>query len=283
VHDATWRPEGQPAKHLLDFLLDSLRSDFNARFIEATARLFRTCGLYGLWLSMLAVAAFAVLSARNGNALSNILSGAMLILLLIVLQYIAGKFCDALDRLNRTTEGSLPSTALPDGVALLCLAAGLIALFGSVPLAVETSMYSLIVLGVAGFIIYGFAAFASLNPSTLKISISPEKTPASREAINVILFLLKVKIRCVPVILGSGVLAGAIIMCDACYKAFSNPTSTIVAQLTAGTARTILIISAALPLVMYLLFLIYCLLLDLCRAVLTRSDESTVLSNQDRS
>jgi hypothetical protein len=280
--NTAWRPDEKSKKHPLDLLLDSLRSDFNARFINATSRLFRTCGLYGLWLGIVTIAAYAAISANNGNALGNLLSGVMVILLLVVLQYIAGKFCDALDRLNRKTGGSLASTALPDGVALLCLVAGLVALFGSVPLAVETSMYPIILLGIAGFIIFGFAAFAALNPSTLGISIAPDETPASHEAINVVLFLWKIKIRCVPVVFGAGVLAGTAMMGDACYEAFFNPDLSMPAQLTANIARTVLIVSAALPLVMYLSFLLYCLLLDLCRAVLARSGRSDATVDQNK-
>ncbi len=261
--------------HAVDLLLDSLRSDFNAKFVEVTASLFRACGLYGLWIAMIAVAAFAVLSIQDGNALSNLLSGAMVIVLLVVLQYVAGTFCDALDRLNRTTNGKLTSTALPDGVALLCLVAALVALFGSVPLAVEMSIYPVILLGIAGFIIYGFAAFAALNPSTLHITIGPDNASTGHEAINVILFLLKVKIRCVPVVLGSGVIAGAMIMFYACYEAYANPDALPAAQLVAGMAQTVLVVAAALPVVMYLLFLLCYLVLDLCRAVLGRTSRES--------
>lgn len=268
-------------KHPVDLLLNSLRSDFNARFVDATARLFRACGLYGLWIGMAAVAVFAVIAAINGDALGNLLSGAMVILLLVALQYIAGKFCDSLDRLNRTTGGVLASTTLPDSVALLSLVAGLAILFGSVPLAVQALMYPMILLGIAGFIICGFIAFAALNPSTLNITIAPDEPRASDEAIGVLTFLAKTLIRSVPVALGTGVIAGTLMMAYACYQTFSHPDNLFPAQFTAAASRTILITSAALPLAMYLLFLLYSLLLDLCRGVLTLPDKADRLEDQN--
>ena len=84
------------AWHLADLLLDSLRFDFNARFIDTTARIFRTCGLYGLLLAMVVTAAFAVIVAIESNTLGGLLWGVMMLLLLAALQYVAGKSCDAL-------------------------------------------------------------------------------------------------------------------------------------------------------------------------------------------
>ena len=238
----------------MDLLLDSLRSDFNARFVDTTARIFRTCGLYGLLLAMAVTAAFAVVVAMKSNTLGNLLWGVMMLLLLSALQYVAGKSCDALDRLNRATSGTLASTALPDCFALLSLVAGLVALFGSVPMAVSMLMYPLILLGIAGFIVCVYLAFVALNPSTLCISIVSEEAHASEEAICVLVFLQKVLMRSAPVALGAGVMAGTLMMGYACYEAFSGPEHLMSAQLTAAAARSTLIFSAALPLAAYLLF-----------------------------
>ena len=270
-----------PAWHLMDLLLDSLRSDFNARFVDTTARIFRTCGLYALLLAMVVTAVFAVVVAMKSNTLGNLLWGVMMLLLLAALQYVAGKSCDALDRLGRATNGTLTSTALPDCFALLSLVAGLVALFGSVPMAVSILMYPLILLGIAGFIICVYLAFVALNPSTLNISIVSEETHASEEAIRVLVFLQKVFMRSVPVALGTGVMAGTLMMGYACYEAFSGPTSLLSAQSTAAAARSTLIFSAVLPLAAYLLFLLSSLLLDIWRAILTLPGKLDELAEMD--
>jgi hypothetical protein len=272
---------GRPSWHAADFLLDSLRSNFNARFVDRSARDFQTCGLYGLLLAIILTAAFAVIVAINGNALGNLPSVVMMLLLLMALQYVAGKSCDALDRLNRATAGTLASTALPDCFALVCLVAGLVTLFGSVPMAASLSMYPLIVLGIAGFLVCVYLALAALNPSTLCISIVLEPVEASEEAIRVLLFLQKVLMRSVPVVLGAGVMAGTLMMGYACYEAFSGAGHLMSAQLTAAAARSTLLVSAALPPAAYLLSLSCSLSLDLCGAVLSLPDKLRKVRDTD--
>lgn len=256
-----------PSAHPVDRILHLLRSDFNARFVESASRLARDCGLYGLWFAVAAVATFTVLSPAEENPLGNILSGAMLILLLAALQYVAGKFCDALERLNRTVGGSLASTAIPDSMALLSIVAGLAILFGSIPLAARGATLPIILLGIAGFIDCVLIAFAALNPATLHITIASDEASADDEALGVLMFFAKILVRAAPVVFGTGVLAGTLILGDACYL-LSAADSHSSAQFTADIARAILLTSAVLPLAIYLLFILFNLVLSLCRAVI---------------
>ena len=255
-------------RHVVDVLLNSLRSDAAARGVETTARVFRACGLYGLLVAMAVVAAFALIMAAKFDMLDNLLWGLGLIVLLGALQYVAGKSCDALERLGRTTGGTLVSTLLPDCFAALSLAAGLGMLFASASAAVEGSTWLPLLTGIAGAIVCGYAALAVLNPSTLSISIVSEEVRAGEEAIGSLMFLAKVLLRVVPVALGTGVIAGTLLMGYACYVALNADAMLVGPHFAASTARTVLVFSAALPLVVYALFLLYALLLDLCRAIL---------------
>lgn len=261
-----------PARHLLDVLLDSFRTDFNARFVETTAGFFRACGLYGMLLALAVTAAFMTVIAIKAGSLDGLLSNFMLLFLLAAFQYVAGKFCDLSDRLNRATSGTLSSTVLPDCFALLCLVAGLAALFGSVPMAVHLSMYSIILLGVAGFVVCVYMAVVALNPSTLNITIIADEARPSEEAIHVLVFLLKSLLRSVPVAFGAGIIAGTLTLGYAGYEAMVGD-DLWAARLTSDAARTTLIFSAALPLAAYLLFLLHYLLIDLCRVVLGLPDK----------
>jgi hypothetical protein len=267
----------QRAPHLLDALLNSLRTHFNARFVEAAARIFRTCGLYGLLAAMVVAAAFSLIAAAKADAMENLLSGAVLLALLAAMQYAAGKSCDALDRLNGATGGSLASTALPDCLALLSLAAGLAALLGSVATAIQFSTYSAILLGIASLIVCGYSAVVLLNPTTLNIAIVSQEARPGEEGISVLIFLLKAMLRLAPAAFGVGVVGGTLLMGMACYHPFSGTDGLIVAQVEAAAARSVLISAAALPLAAYLLFLLGSLALDLCRAVLT------LLNSRDKS
>ncbi len=262
------------ARHLVDVLLDAIRSRFNANFIEATGKLFRACGLYGLLAALVVTAAFTLIVAVKtdpAGRIRGVLSGIVLLLALAALQYVAGKFCDVLDRLNRATGGSLSSTALPDCFALLSLVTGVAALLGSAATAIELSMYWAILSGAALFIVCGYLALVALNPATLSISIVVDEARTGEEAIGAITFLLKALVRLTPVALGTGVICGTLMMGYACYEAFSDDGGLfllLAAQTTASAASAILISSAALPLAAYLLFLLGSLSLDLCRAIL---------------
>jgi hypothetical protein len=271
----------KPSRHPIDALLDSLRGDLNARFVDTAARVFRTCGLYGLLLGMVLTIAFAVIVAIQGNAFDSLLAGVMLLLALGALHYTAQRSCDVLDRLNRTTAGALSGRALPDCVAILSLTAGLITLFGSVPLAVQLAMVPLILLGIASLVFDVYLAMAALNPSALNVTITADEPPASAEAIGAASFLLKLFLRCMPVAFGTGVMAGALMMGYACCEMFLGAQHLQSAQMTAAVARRTLTVSAVLPLAAYLLFLLGTLVLDVGRAILACPGRADKPSKQE--
>jgi hypothetical protein len=256
-----------PARHPVEALLDSLRGAAGPGFIEAAARGARACGSYGLLAAMVLVVAFAVIAIAKTGTLAGLPSAIVLLLLLVVLQYAAGKFFDALDRLNRATGGRLPSAALPDGVAVVSLALGLAALLASVPAAIHMSLYGIILGGIAGLMVHGYLACVAANPASLNVSIGGQPF-AGEEAIGAMMFLLKALLRTVPVVFGVGVLWGTILLGYACCQMFLGPESLLAAQLNAAAAGDILLISALLPPAAYLLFLLGLLVIELCRALL---------------
>ena len=170
---------------------------------------------------MALVAAYDLIVAVNTKSPGGLLPLVAVLAFLAVLQYAALKFCDALERLNRSTDSSLSSTAFPDCFALLCLANGAVAFIGSLAGAFQTSMYWMIFAGIVGFIVWGYLALVALNLPTLSISVVPQAR-AGEEAIGVLTFLLKAVLRLVPVAFGTGVALGAIVMGYACYLAFSE-------------------------------------------------------------
>ena len=261
-------------RHLFDVILDTFRPQFNANFIETLNRVFRACGSYGLFVAMLVAAAFTLIVAVKTDSLSSLLSGAILIVILAGLQYVAGKSCDAIEQLNRSTSGNLSSTMLPDCVAVLSKMVGAMALLGSVVAAIQTSVYVAILFGLVMFIVCAYLSVIAMNPAALNITISPAAR-ASDEALGVLAFLLKSLLRMVPAAFGVGVIYGIVMLAYACYQAMfpgavgmMRAAGLPAAEITAGIARTSLIWSAALPFAAFLLFLLYYLLIDLCRAIL---------------
>lgn len=261
-------------RHLFDTLLDDFRPRFNARFVERVNKVFRACGSYGLFVAMFVVAAFTLIVAVKTDSLSSLLLGVVLIVVLAGLQYVAGKSCDAIEQLNRSTSGNLSSTMLPDCVAVLSKVVGAAALLGSVAAAIQTSAYVAILFGLAVFVVCAYLAIIAMNPAALNITIGPA-AHAGDEALGVLAFLLKSLLRMVPAAFGAGVVYGVVMMGYACYQAMfpgaaagMRAAGLLAAEITAGIARTSLIWSAALPFAAFLLFLLYYLSIDLCRAIL---------------
>ena len=266
------KPQGtsaaRPGRHPFDVLLDKYRSHFNARFLDATAAVFQACGSYGLLAATALAAAFALIAATKTSAIDHLLWGAIWVFVLLALQYVAGKFCGALGRLNRTTGGCLSSSVVPDSLAMLSKVVGVAVLLGSIAWAIDTSHYETILFGVAAFFVCAYLTVVAINPAALNISIAPEAM-AGDEAIGVLMFLLKALLRLTPVAFGAGVVCGTLLMGFACCQTFSDETLLMQSLATASAARKFLIVSAALPLAAYLLFLLGNLVLNLWHSLLS--------------
>jgi len=265
-------PRQRASRHLFDIALDQVRAQFTARFVDSIANIFVCCGHYGLYAAMAATFLFAMLlgvkTETKAETLEAIFDGLIWLLVLAVLQYVAFRFCGALDRLNRTTEGTISSTSFMDCFALLNLAIGVATLLTGAVWAVQEETYSWALFGLVVFAVCEYLAFVSLNPSTLNISV----TPAARvgeEAIGVLTFLLKAVLRLVPVAFGAGVIYGTLLVAYACIEVFTEDSGPLVAQQTAGGGKKWLAYFAALPFATYLFFLVYYLSIDVTRAILS--------------
>jgi len=285
------------SRHLFDFLLDFARSQFTAHFVESTSTMFTVCGHWGLYLAMLVLLAFHLLLALKTDSLNAMFLGIVGVFALAVLQYAASRFSGALDRLNRTTPGRIASTAFPDCCALGNMVLGLVALLGLAVVAIQWNRFPLILPGVGLFILCQYVAIVALNPDTINLSLASD-VGAGEEAIGLLSFLVKVTLRVVPVAFGVGVVWGTLILLYAHFLLLSHPegieeirafitpeqiaelptgpdpaaTEQLVAMLparqAATEAETILLLSGALPLVAYMVFLVYYLLVDVLRAIL---------------
>ena len=239
---------------------------------------------------MVLVAALAIIIAAKTKTLDGIISGVAVLLVLAVLQYAGGKFCDVLEQLNRTTSSNLSSTAFPNLVALMSIASGLAALIGLAITAVEAATHSAILLGVAAllfglvvFVVFGYLAVVAVNLSALNVSIVPE-TRAGEEAIGVSAFLLKALLRLVPVWFGASVVCGVLMLGYACFQAISAKEGLAAAllEMTAGPGLGVTLVwFAALPVVAYLLFVFYCLVIEVLRAFLILPGKIDKLAAKD--
>ena len=275
----------RPLRHVFDVVLDVVRAQFTVHFVDQTATVFATCGHYGMYVVMAACLLFGMIRVLmqgfRGESFSFIPNQVTAVVLLAVLQYAAFRFLAALARLNRNTTGKIASTAFPDCCALLGLGAGLFLLVGSTVTAIRTGVYGSIVFGLGAFIVCEYLALAALQPAALGIVVEAENQ-AGEEALGVLSFLLKLAVQLTPVVFAAGVGWGALQLAYACLLALANTGPAAAPDDLAAHAVRVVCYCAALPLAIYVLFLLYYLSIDLIRATLSLPGKLDQLHDQQR-
>lgn len=297
--EAAFDRSGQRSvRHVFDLLIDFARAQFTTQFIDLTSKIFTLGGHYGLYAAMALLFVFSMFLGVKANQVNTILLGLGGIVILVVLQYVSGRFFGALERLNASTPGRVSSTAFLDCFALLNMLGGLVALLGLAVLAVQTGWLSLILFAIATFILCQYVAVLALNPGALSLTVGADVS-AGEEAIGILSFLVKLSLRLVPVAFGVGIVWGSLGLLYACFLVLAPPDEPerimelagvigavlamtiedpsaseeamrmLPAQASAIKASAILIDSAALPFLAYLYFLIYYLSIDVLRAILS--------------
>jgi len=250
--------------HLFDLLLDLFRRSFPAALVEATCQAFSLFGYYGLYGAMalwLVSTLMQSIDSKEGIIFGWGLAG---LIALTVLQYTAGRFLQALDRLNKSSSARVCSTAILDCLALVLLGLGVAGVLALVVYAVHQNQYLLIVAAIELFIALELAALVAVAPETVQITVSPETRPGE-EALSVWAFLLKLLVKLTPVLFGLGVLHGIVLLL---YSLVLLATQKPGAYLPLPAAFWTLAGAAALPLAVYLVLLSGYLTIDLMRAVL---------------
>ena len=218
---------------------------------------------------------------------------------LAVLQYGDNRFFKSLEVLNRSTSGTLASAAVPDCLALLSMILGATALLAMAVTAVQIGWFLLLLPAIVAFILCQYVAVLAVNRDSLNIIIDASAR-AGEEALGIVSFALKVGLRLVPVAFGAGVACGVVMLLAACVLLFvAGGDENAAAAATSGDAApvlfsemgmnapeaaeaaaslsalvasewgTLLVVgSAALPLLAYLVFIFTHLAIAVIRAVL---------------
>jgi uncharacterized protein DUF4339 len=259
-----------PRRHPFDMLIELIRRQFPTRFVDSSSRIFSMVGYYGLYVAMAMLLVYAlVFGAKTGSLAIALGISAAAILVLVVLQYAAGKFLTSLETLNRSTSGRMSSTALPDCLALLSLCAGPPLLVILVIFALPLGSFSLMLRAIVAFILCEYVAILSLNLDALNIKVETD-TSAGEEAIGILSFLAKLILRLVPVAFGMGVALGVcdLIIASALAASGSEIETSAVSGVAVLTGSNTLFTSAALPIVAYVFFLLNYLMVDVLHSIL---------------
>jgi len=219
---------------------------------------------------------YGLVGAFKWNQLSPALIGIVWIPCVGVAQYAAFKFASTSRGLIRSSGSQLSSKAFPACLALWSLLLGIIALVGYSYVAVRMDSLSSLGMGLVAFAICELTVWLCLNPALLNINIVPAST-AGEEAIGVLTFAMKALLRLVPIGFGVGVIVGDFEILAAIIRLLRDQEFAITGS---ESAAWMVLGSAALPLIGYILFVLNYLLLDVIRAILAVPEKLDVIGKK---
>lgn len=248
-----------------DALLGWMKTRLTPGWFEKSDNWSEALGNYAIIAGAAIGLIFGIVAAIKQDSLSILLITLGWLPALAVLQYTAVKFMAAGRLLIKTSASQLSSEAFLSVLALLSLVAGVVLFIWFTVAAIRTETINPFWLALLLLVICEMAVWLCLNPGLLNIGICAGAT-AGQEAIGVLTFCMKALLRFVPLAFGVGTAVGAInLIIDLvqlfrgrvdCYMLFKLDSS----QLILG--------AAALPLVAYLVFILYYLSIDVLRAIL---------------
>lgn len=232
---------------------------------EALESRIQKAGHFGL-LAAAGLGLFCgIAGALKWDQLSPLLIGVAWLPCVGVAQYIAVHFAATSRDLIQSNETRLALNAFLKSIALWCLLLGVTALLSFTFIAIRLDSFSLFCIGIGVFLIFELVAWLCLNPSLLNIRILPAAT-TWEEATGILAFYLKAPLRLVPMVFGLGVIVGDFAMLAALINLFRGDMDSMAG---AQPAAVLVVGSAVLPLVAYVLFHLNYLWLDLARALLS--------------
>jgi len=262
------RGTGPAARHPVEVLLGAARGRASEAFVDSSIALFVLLGHYGMYVAMvLVLIAGTAISYQKSNAAPICLAIAA-IPLLAVLQYAAGRFCEALDRVNRSTRAAVASTVLVDLIGLVSMVLGLILLLAVAAWAIGTQQYIIVLSALLAFILCEHLAAVSLVHVDENVIVSEALSPGE-EALGTLCALLKAGARVVPVAFGAGVCCSTIVLLVACVECLRGDEAILAGSVMAFSQTGMIALFAALPMLGYLAFLLLALVFDVLDGLLT--------------
>jgi hypothetical protein len=252
---------------LLEKLVNFFKGLMTAKVLDFSIKWGRKIGHFGLIAAAGLGFLFAFIYAIRINKFDAFLIAIIWLILVFVVQYTAHKFSGAGETLIKNNPSSLSSKAFLDCFGFLALIGGVVVFIVHTIWAIQGIGIETFFVGLGVFVFLEFAAMVAFNHETVAVSIVDE-TSAGQEAIGIVTFFLKGLLKLVPIFFGVGIVILTVLLFIDFIGVFGNDfkvaSSWISGQMT---GRSILLVGL-LPLISYILFVIFYLSVDLIRAIL---------------
>ena len=237
--------------------------------------LFGFCHAFGQILVVIGAALaliYGIVYAIKYDSFQPFLAGLIAVLLLAVLQFVAKRLLDACASIVQSSPTRVGSLAVIESIALLLLLAAVAALVSGIIAAIQFESINPLIPPLLAAAVLLVAAGVALHPSLANVEQAP--ATAGEEAIGLFSFFAKAALVLQPLVFFGYAAAGTIIVLLAIFgrdAAFSHALLAFVPfPVPTEIAGAGLIAAGCLfPVFAYISFLVYYLLIDVLRAILS--------------
>ncbi len=263
------RKPGNHDWHPFDLVVDAARKGCPVELADTIATTAGAAGVYGLYSSAALVLFGGVLLAVRTNMLGVMLFALGASIAVLVGQYVANRLLGALRGAIAANKIVLGSLAIPDSVfviaSVVTIGHGARCLYE----AIQTRMIASVVEAVAILVVGAFTALVAITPRGLGVEVDP-KCRAGQEAVGVLAFLFKLALRCTPLVFAAGVIYVTYQLVTLTYAIITSDVAGLDAIMGRVAIQLLELFTVlALPLVAYMLMLVYYLLLDVIMAIVS--------------
>lgn len=255
--------------HPLDHAIDAARSACPDDLAETISGVAGRIGVVALYLSAAITLIGSVLLAVRANSFVAFVTGLGVCVAVVVGQYIAYRLMGACRTAIASNRSVLSSLAVPDSAFVLITVATIGGVAGLVWMSIEARQVSLFVAAVVALAVGVFAAITAVTPAGLRIDVEPD-CRAAQEAVGVLTFLVKLLLRCTPLLFTAGVAFATYLLIESVVVVMkADGRGLLFAQQAIATTIATLFAVIAIPIYAYILMLLYYLTLDVVSAIVS--------------
>lgn len=255
--------------HPFDIVVNAARKHCPVELADNIAATAGAAGIYGLYSTAGLVLFSGMILAVRTNMLGIMAFAIGATTGVLVGQYVGNRLLGALRRAIAGNKIVLGSLAIPDSVFVIASVAT-VALVGiCLASAIQTRELSSLVAAVAVLVVGTFSAIVAVTPRGLGVVVDSH-CRAGQEAVGVVAFLVKLALRCTPLVFAAGVLYVTYQLVTLTYAIITADAARLDSVFSRTTIEVVqLFVVLTIPLCAYVLMLVYYLSLDVIMAVVS--------------
>lgn len=251
----------------IDKGLNFLKKDSIIELFNKNEEIFTKIGLYGIYLMAVIGLLTSLVFPIRYDALpfgKSLLAGLLWVITCIIIHYTAFKFIPAVREIIKSTPTQMGSEAFLNSSALLFGLSGVVSLCAGIFFWIKTSSMNTFLFGLSSFLVCLFMLVLTLNPSLLNIKIT-EQTSPGEEFIALFSFFIKSFLKLIPVTFGLGVILAVLNLLSTLFSSYGYINEIFAKLISIAGFSSV----ALLPIIGYVVFLIYYFTIDIASAILS--------------